>query len=169
MRLICYKQGLFICPLIFMQIFILSSCNTKSYNSKQSEKIGYFGFYLDMDYTKVKSTMDSLLNAGDLNYYETTDLLGTKQKNLYKNISEISPFLYAKVNLRGAYIIDERLTSIQLTLCSRLKTGEPRFSFNCALDDLKKTFELYKEKYGTPALRRSRKDRPCMLLPNHEQ
>jgi hypothetical protein len=113
-----------------------------------------------MDYTKVKSTMDSLLNAGDLNYYETTDLLGTKQKNLYKNISEISPFLYAKVNLRGAYIIDERLTSIQLTLCSRLKTGEPRFSFNCALEDLKKTFELYKEKYGTPALRRSRKDRP---------
>ena len=59
---------------------ILSSCNTKSYNSKQSEKIGYFGFYLDMDYTKVKSTMDSLLNAGDLNYYETTDLLGTNRR-----------------------------------------------------------------------------------------
>jgi hypothetical protein len=56
-----------------------------------------------MDYTKVKSTMDSLLKAGDLYYYETTDLLGNTQKNLYKNISEINPSLYAKVNLRGAY------------------------------------------------------------------
>jgi len=148
MNIISYKQGLFIfCFLLFMQIF-LSSCNTKSYN----EKIGYFSFYLDMDYTKVKSTMDSLLNTGDLNYYETTDLLGNKQKNLYKNISEISPSLYAKINLRGAYIIDERLTSIQLTLCSRLQTGDTLFSYNCALKDLQKTFELYKEKYGTPEL-----------------
>jgi hypothetical protein len=103
-----------------------------------------------MDYAKVKSTMDSLLKTGDLNYFETTDLLGNKQKNLYKNISEVNPSLYAKVNLRGAYIIDERLTSIQLTLCSRSQTGNRQFSYNCALSDLKKIFELYKEKYGTP-------------------
>jgi hypothetical protein len=130
-----------------MQIF-LSSCNKKS----EDEKIGFNKFYLDMDYTKVKTTMDSLLKSGDLKYYETTDLLGTKQKNLYENISEISPSLYAKINLRGTYIIDERLISIQLTLCSRLQTGDQRFSYNCALRDLNKTFELYKEKYGTPEL-----------------
>jgi hypothetical protein len=96
--------------------------------------------------------MDSLLKTGDLNYYETTDLLGNKQKNLYKNMSEVSPALYAKINLRGAYIIDERLISIQLTLCNRSITGDQQFSYNCALTDLKKTFELYKEKYGTPKL-----------------
>jgi hypothetical protein len=153
MKLICYKHGLFIYSLIVIQIFYLSSCNTKSYNSKhQSDKIGFLGFYLDMDYTKVKSIMDSLLNIGDLHYYETTDLLGTKQKSLYNNISGISPFLYAKVNLRGTYIIDERLTSIQLTLCNRLKTADQRFSYDCAQGDLKRTFELYKKKYGTPAL-----------------
>jgi len=153
MKLICYKHGILIYSLIVMQIIFLSSCNTKSYNSKhQSGEFGFLGFYLDMDYTKVKSTMDSLLNISDLHYYETTDLLGTKQKSLYNNISGISPFLYAKVNLRGSYIIDERLTSIQLTLCNRLKTADQRFSYNCALKDLKRTFELYKEKYGTPAL-----------------
>jgi hypothetical protein len=130
-----------------MPIFF-SSCSSKPTH----EKIGFFEFYLDMDYTKVKRTMDSLLKAGDLNYYETTDLLGNKQKNLYKNISEISPSLYAKINLRGTYIIEEKLTSIQLTLCSRSQTGEQQFSYNCALKDLRKTFELYKEKYGTPEL-----------------
>ena len=153
MKLICYKHYLFIYALIVVQIFFLSSCNTKSYKSKHhSDKIGFLGFYLDMDYIKVKSTKDSLLSIGDLHYYETTNLLGTRQKSLYSNISAISPFLYAKVNLRGTYIIDERLTSIQLTLCSKLKTADQRFSFNCALNDLKRVFELYKEKYGTPAL-----------------
>ena len=153
MKLICYKHGFFIYTLIVMQIIFLSSCNTQSYNLKhQSGKFGFLGFYLDMDYTKVKSTMDSLLNNDELHYYETKDLLGTKQKNLYRNISEISPFLYAKVNLRGTYIIDQRLTSIQLTLCTRLKTADQSFSYNCALKDLKRTFELYKEEYGTPAL-----------------
>jgi hypothetical protein len=132
MKLTWSKHGLFICSLLFaMQIFFLCSCNTKSYKDK-SDKIGFLGFYLDMDYTKEKSTMDSLLNNSDLHYYETTDLLGNKQKSLYNNISEISPFLYAKVNLRGTYIIDERLTSIQLTLCNRLKTADQRFSYNCA-------------------------------------
>ncbi len=150
MKLIRYKHGLIIFPLIVLQIISLSSCNTKSYN--QSDKIGFLGFYLDMEYTKVKSTMDSLLNNSELHYYETTDLLGTKQKSLYNNISEISPDLYAKVNLRGTYIIDERLTSIQLTLCNKLKTADQRFSYNCALKDLKRTFQLYKEKYGTPDL-----------------
>lgn len=135
-----------------MQIILLSSCNTKSYNSKnQSDKIGFLGFYLDMESTKVKSTMDSLLKNGDLHYYETSDLLGTKQKSLYNNISEVSPSLYAKVNLRGTYIIDERLTSIQLTLCNRLKTEDQRFSYNCAFKDVKRTFDIYKERYGTPA------------------
>lgn len=135
------------CFLIVIPIFF-SSCNTNS----STENIGFSEFYLDMDYSKVKSTMDSLLKTGDLNYYETTDLLGNKQKNLYTNISEVSPSLYAKVNLRGAYIIDERLTTIQLTLCSRSKTGDQQFSYDCALTDLKKLFELYKEKYGTPKL-----------------
>jgi hypothetical protein len=105
-----------------------------------------------MDYIKVKNIMDSLLNINDLQYFETTDLLGEKQKSLYNNISEISPSLYAKVNLKGTYIIDERLTSIQLTLCSRLKTGEQKFSYNCDLKELNRLFELYKEKYGTPEL-----------------
>jgi hypothetical protein len=136
-----------------MQIFLLTSCNTKSYNSKhQVGKIGFLEFYLDMDYLKVKSTMDSLLNIGELHYFETADLVGNKQKNLYYDFSGISPFLCAKINLRGSYIIDERLTSIQLTLCDRSNIGEQRFSYNCDLNELKKLFELYKEKYGTPAL-----------------
>jgi hypothetical protein len=136
-----------------MQIYFLTSCNTRSYNSKhQAGKIGFLGFYLDMDYVKVKSTMDSLLNISDLQYFETTDILGTKQKNLYHNFSDINPFLYAKINLRGTYIIDQRLTSIQLTLCNRLNTGEEGFSYNCDLKELKRLFELYKEKYGTPIL-----------------
>lgn len=121
MKLNCRKPGFFAFALIVLQIIFLSSCKT---NSKQhSGKIGFLGFYLDMEYTKVKSTLDSLLKIGDLHYFETTDLLGTKQKNLYNNISIIGPFLYAKVNLRGSDIIDQRLTSIQLTLCSRLKTS----------------------------------------------
>jgi len=131
----------------------LTSCNTKSYNSKdQAEKIGFLGFYLDMDYLKVKSTMDSLLNISELHYFETTDILGKKQKNLYHNFSGISPSLCAKVNLRGTYIIDERLTSIQLTICNRSNIGEQRFSYNCDLNELKRLFELYREKYGTPTL-----------------
>jgi hypothetical protein len=153
MKLTCCKHGFLTFSLIVIQLYFLSSCNTKSYESiNQRGEIGFLGFYLDMDYTKVKSTMDSLLKTGDLHYFETTDLLGTKQKNLYNNISVISPFLYAKVNLKGTYIFDERLTSIQLSLCSRLKTGEQQVTYNCALKDLKSTFGLYKEKYGTPAL-----------------
>jgi hypothetical protein len=136
-----------------MQIYFLSSCNTKPYNSKhQVEKIGFLGFYLDMDYLKVKRIMDSLLNISELHYFETTDILGNKQKNLYYNFSGTSPFLCAKVNLRGTYIIDERLTSIQLTLCNRSDKGEQIFSYNCDLNGLKKLFELYREKYGTPTL-----------------
>ena len=153
MKLIRFKHCLLIYCLIVLQICFLTSCNTKSYNSKhQIGKIGFLGFYLDMDYLKVKSTMDSLLNISDLQYFETTDILGTKQKSLYHNFSGISPSLYAKVNLRGTYIIDQRLTSIQLTLCTRLKTSEQGFSYNCDLKELKRLFELYKEKYGTPAL-----------------
>ena len=153
MKLIRYKHSLLIYSLIVMQIYFLTSCNTRSYNSKhQAGKIGFLGFYLDMDYVKVKSTMDSLLNISDLQYFETTDILGTKQKNLYHNFSGINPILYAKVNIRGTYIIDQRLTSIQLTLCNRLNTGEERFSYNCDLKELKRLFELYKEKYGTPVL-----------------
>jgi hypothetical protein len=136
-----------------MQIYFLTSCNTKSYNSKhQVEKIGFLGFYLDMDYLKVKSIMDSLLNISELHYFETTDVVGNKQKNLYYDFSGISPSLCAKVNLRGIYIIDERLTNIQLTLCNRSNVGEQRFSYNCDLNELKKLFELYKEKYGKPTL-----------------
>jgi hypothetical protein len=136
-----------------MQAYFITSCNTETYNSKhQVEKIGFLGFYLDMDYLKVKSIMDSLLNISELHYFETTDVLGNKQKNLYHDFSGISPFFCAKVNLRGTYITDERLTSIQLTLCNRSKIGEQRFSYNCDLNELKRLFELYREKYGTPIL-----------------
>ena len=75
--------------------------------------------------------MDSLLNTGELQYYETTDVLGNKQKNLYHDFSEISPRLCAKVNLTGSLIFDERLTGIQLTLCNRSNTAEQRFLYNC--------------------------------------
>jgi hypothetical protein len=152
MKLIRFKHSLITYSLIILQIYFLASCNTKSYNSKHKiEKIGLLGFYLDMDYLKVKSTMDSLLSRSDLQYFETADLLGNKQKSLYHNFSEISPSLYAKVNLKGTYIIDQRLTSIQLTLCSRLKTAEKAFSYNCDLKELKSLFELYKEKLGSPS------------------
>jgi len=153
MELIRKKYGLLISVLIVMQILYLSSCNTKSSNSKaQVGEIGFHGFYLDMDYLKVKSIMDSLLNIGELHYFETTDIVGNKQKNLYYDFTEISPSLCAKVNLRGSYIIDQRLTSIQLTLCNRSNIAEPRFSYNCDLNELKKLFESYKEKYGTATL-----------------
>jgi len=152
MKIVRLKFNLLIYSQILIQICFLTSCNTKSYNSKlQIEKTGILGFYLDMDYLKVKSIMDSLLKISDLQYFETADLLGNKQKSLYHNFSEVSPSLYAKVNLKRTYIIDQRLTSIQFTLCSRLKTIEPRFSFNCDLNDLKRLFELYKVKYGTPS------------------
>jgi hypothetical protein len=153
MKLIRYKHSSLIYVLIVMQIFFLNSCNTKPYNSKhQAGKIGFNKFYLDMDYLKVKNVLDSLLNIHELYYFETTDLVGTKQKNLYYNFSGISPALFAKVNLRGSYIIDQRLTSIQLTLCTRSKTGNPVFSYNCSQIELKKLFESYKEQYGKPAL-----------------
>jgi hypothetical protein len=139
--------------MIVMQICFLTSCNTESYNSKnQVEKLGFLGFYLDMDYLKVKSIMDSLLNISELHYYETSDVLGNKQKNLYYNFSEISPFFCAKVNLRGTLIIDERLTCIQLTLCNRSNIGEQRFSYSCGLNELENLFNVYKEKYGKPTL-----------------
>jgi hypothetical protein len=153
MKLRRLKYCLLIYSQIVIQIYFLTSCNTRSYNSKhETGKIGFLGFYLDMDYIKVKSTMDSLLNISDLQYFETADLLGNKQKSLYHNFSGISPSLYAKVNLKGTYIIDQRLTSIQLTLCNKIKTEEQRFSYNCDLKELKSLFEIYKEKYGTPVL-----------------
>ena len=92
MELIHYKQSFLIYALIVMQVFFSTSCNTKSYNSNhQVKKLVFLGFTLDMDYLKVKSTMDSLLNTSDLNYFETTDILGNKQKNLYYDFSGISP------------------------------------------------------------------------------
>jgi hypothetical protein len=153
MKLIPYKHSLLIYTLIVIQVYFLVSCNTKSYDSKpQVERIGFLGFYLDMDYLKVKSIMDSLLNINELHYFESTDVLGNKQKNLYYNFSGISPFLCAKVNLRGTLISDERLTCIQLTLCNKSKTGEQGFSYNCDLNELERLFKLYKEKYGKPTL-----------------
>jgi len=153
MKIIRYKHSFLIYSLVVMQICFLTSCNTKSYNTNhQNGKIDFLGFYLDMDYVKVKSAMDSLLNNGELHYFETTDVIGKKEKNLYHDFSGISPFLFAKVNLGGTYIVDERLTSIQLTLCTGLNTGEHRFSYNCDLKELKKLFELYREKYGKPNL-----------------
>jgi hypothetical protein len=152
MKLVHYKYTLLIYTLNVI-VFSLISCNTKSDNSKhQVDKIGFLGFYLDMDYFKVKSIMDSLLDISELRYFETMDVLGNKQKNLFYDFAEINPFLSAKVNLRGSHIIDERLTSIQLTLCNRSKSGEQRISYNCDLNEVKKLFELYEEKYGKPTL-----------------
>ncbi|MBW6502180.1 MAG: hypothetical protein K0B05_12375 [Bacteroidales bacterium] len=148
-----YKHTLFICALLVMPIFFLTSCNTKSLRLKDNAgELGILGFYLDMDYTKTKTVMDSLLDIGELYYFTTTDILGNTQNSLYYNFSEISPSLCTKVNLRGTYIVDERLTSIQLTLCSRSDTGEKRISYYCDLNEIKKLFELYTEKYGKPAV-----------------
>jgi len=136
-----------------MQVYFLTSCNTKSYDSnKQFGETGFLGFDLDMDYSKVKGVTDSLLDNGELQYFETTDILGNKQKDLYHEFSGISPALFAKVNFRGALMVDARLTSIQLTLCNKSDTGEQRFSLNCDLNQLNRLFELYKEKYGEPTL-----------------
>lgn len=153
MKLIRCRHTRLIYALIVMQVYLLTSCNTRSYNLKnQDEKIGFLGFYLDMDYLKVRSKMDSLLNLGELYYFETTDMLENKQKNLYCDFSEISPFLSAKVNLRGTYIVDQRLTSIQLTLCSRSKERGQGFSYSCDLNELTRLFESYREKFGKPTL-----------------
>ena len=153
MEAIRHKQSLLVFALIVIQIYFLTSCNTKSYYSNnQVEKTGYLGFYLGMDYSKVRNAIDSMISTGELHYFETTDILGNKQKNLYSDFPEISPFLFAKVNLRGASIIDERLTSIQLTLGTRLKTGDQRLSYNCDLNDLERLFEQFTEKYGKPTL-----------------
>ena len=153
MKLIHCKYRLLIYALIFLQAYILTSCNTESYNSRnQPGKIGFSGFYLDMDYLKVKSIMDSLLNTGELYYFEAADILGNKEKNLYYDFSEISPSLCAKVNLRGSLIVDQRLTSIQLTLYTRSDTGEQCILHDCDLNDLNRLFELYTEKYGKPLL-----------------
>jgi hypothetical protein len=105
-----------------------------------------------MDYLKAKSIMDSLLKISELHYLETTDILGNKQKNLYYDFTGISPFLCAKVDLRGSLIIDERLTSIQLTLCNRSNIGEQRFSYNCDMNELNRLFKLYIEEYGAATL-----------------
>jgi len=153
MKLIRNKYSLLICALIVMQLCFLTSCNTKSNDStKQFGETGFLGFDLDMDYPRVKSITDSLLKNGELQYFETTDILGNKQKDLYHEFPGISPALYAKVNFKGALMVDARLTSIQLTLCNRADTGEQIFSLNCDLNQLNRLFELYKEKYGAPTL-----------------
>jgi hypothetical protein len=138
--------------LAVMMLYSLTSCNTNSYLKNKEEHIGFSSFYLDMDYLKVKSVMDSLLKTGELHYFETADVVGTRQKNLYCDFSGISSSLCAKVNLRGSYIIDERLTSIQLTLCTRSHIVDQEISFSCSLDDIKKLFESYEEKFGKPTL-----------------
>ena len=153
MKLTFYKHTLLIFALIVMQIFLLASCSTKSQRLKdKAGEIGILGFYLDMDYAKVKTVMDSLLDISELYYFVTTDILGNKQNSLYYNFSEISPSLCARVNLRGSYIVDERLTSIQMTLCTRSDTGEHKISYSCDMEETKRLFDLYKEKYGTPAV-----------------
>lgn len=153
MKIIRYKYPPLIYVLIVIQVFFLTSCTTRSNNSKyQVGKTGFLGFYLDMDYAKVKTIMDSLLNISELHYIETTDVLGNKQKNLYCDFSEISPAFIAKVNLRGSNIIDERLTSIQLTLCNRSNTQDERILYSCGTNELNRLFELFTEKYGTPTL-----------------
>jgi len=136
-----------------MQILLLTSCNTKSSDSgKQFGETGFLGFDLDMEYSKVKGVTDSLLKSRQLRYFETTDILGNKQNDLYHAFPEISPSLFAKLNLKGALMVDSRLTGIQLTLCNKLDTGEQLFSPVCDLNQVNRLFELYKEKYGEPTL-----------------
>lgn len=153
MKLITYKIRLFIYILYAVQFGLLTSCHTKSYNTNnQSDKIGFLSFYLDMDNLRVKIMIDSMLARKELHYFETTDILGKKQTNLYYDFTRISPSLCALVNLRGSYIIDQRLTSIQLTLCNRSDKGEQTFSYNCDLKELEILFEQYKERYGRPTI-----------------
>jgi hypothetical protein len=104
-----------------------------------------------MENSKVKIVRDSLLDIGELKYVETTDELGNIHKDLYYDFSATGPLLYAKVNLKGSYIIDERLTNIQLTLCHRSDTNDQVFSYKCDMDENKKLFEVYAEEYGEPA------------------
>ena len=153
MKFIRYKYRLLIYTLFVIQVYFLISCNTKSSNSKrQTGEIGFSGFYLDMDYLKVKSVMDSLLNTGELYYLETADILGNKQKDLYYDLSEIGPSLCVKVHLRGSLIVDQRLTSIQLTLYTRSDKGDQSLLYDCDLNELNRLFELYTGKYGKPTL-----------------
>ena len=140
------KHKLLISGLFVLQLGILASCSAKV------EKIGILGFYLDMDRNAAKSKMDSLLKVKKLQYFETSDLLGNKQTNLYFDFSGITPLLSAKINLKSTYIIDERLTSIRLNLCSRSDKGKHRYSDNCDLNQLKQLFESYKKQYGNPTL-----------------
>jgi hypothetical protein len=145
MKLSGYKHRLLTFVLIAIQTCFLTSC------SKKVEKIGFLGFYLDMDRDAAKSKMDSLLKVKILQYFETSDLIGNKQTNLYCDFSGISPLLSAKVNLRSTYIIDERLTSIRLNLCNKSKDVNRKFSDDCDLNQLNRLFESYTEKYGKPA------------------
>jgi hypothetical protein len=144
MKLSVCKHKLLISALIVFQLVILASCREKV------EKIGILGFYLDMDRDAAKSKMDSLLKVKILQYFETSDLLGNKQTNLYFDFSGISPLLSAKINLRSSYIIDERLSGIRLNLCNRSKDARKRFSDDCDLNQLNALFETFTEKYGKP-------------------
>jgi hypothetical protein len=144
MKFSILKHKLLISALFILQLGILASCGTKV------EKIGILGFYLDMDRNVAKSKMDSLLKVKKLQYFETSDLLGNKQTNLYCDFQGINPLLSAKVNLRSTYIVDERLTSIRLNLCSRPDKEKHRYSDNCDLNQLNQLFELYKKQYGKP-------------------
>jgi len=144
MKLPGIKHRLLIYALIAGQICILISCKTKV------EKIGILGFYLDMDRNAAKSKLDSLLKFKILQYFETSDLLGNKQTNLYFDFQGINPLISAKINLKSTYIIDERLTSIRLNLCSRPDKEKHRYSDNCDLNQLKQLFESYKKQYGKP-------------------
>jgi hypothetical protein len=146
MKLSIHKHKLLITVLIILQSVILASCGSKV------EKIGILGFYLDMDKNAAKSKMDSLLKVKKLQYFETSDLLGNKQTNLYCDFPAINPLLSAKVNLRSTYIIDERLTSIRMNLCSRPDKEKHRYSDNCDLNQLNQLFESFKKQYGKPTL-----------------
>jgi hypothetical protein len=145
MKLSGYKNRLLTLVLAAIQTCFLISCSTKV------ERIGFLGFYLDMDRDAAKSKMDSLLKVKILQYFESNDLLGNNQTSLYCDFSKISPLLSAKVNLRSTYIVDERLTSIRLNLCNRSKDGKNRFSDDCDLNQINLLFESYVEKYGKPA------------------
>jgi len=152
MKLIRYRYTLLIYSLNVI-VFLLTSCSTKSDNSRhQADRIGFLGFYLDMDYSHVKNLMDSLLNISELHYIESIDILGNKQKNLFHDFSEINPSFSAKVNLKGSQIIDERLTSIQLTLCNRADSGGESISYNCDINETTRLFESYSGIYGKPTL-----------------
>ena len=86
-----------------------------------------------MDYSKVKELPILYLKVVNYNILRLQTSWRINRKTYPMIFQEISPSLYAKINLKGALMVDARLTSIQLTLCTKLDTGEQIFSPVCSM------------------------------------